>query len=142
MPYVPSNLADVASSSNSGKPQFPDHVHYRCSSFLSDLLDDMTYEGKEVLEIDLYFGVNKEETRERRNREGWLHTDENVGTGDAGPILIDIEVHFMFKKETGKDIQTNFYTGEPAEYISTSTYEEILRDQAISAIKTVPEVEF
>lgn len=141
---APSNLADVASFSQSGMRQFPDHVHYKCAGFLSDIADDVTYNGKEILEIDVFFGVNDDETRERRNRDNWSYSDENKKKSavDSGPLLIDIEVYLMVKKESGKSIQTNFYTGEPAEYISTSTYEEILRDHAISAMKSAPEVEF
>lgn len=137
---MPSNLKDLAEGSN-GHGSLPDHMKYKCSGLLSDVSEEITYDGKEVLTIDVYFGINDQETRERRSRDGWA-PDENVSVGDAGPLLIDIAVYFIVKGEMGETVETNFYTGEPAEYISTSTYEEILRDESLSAIRSKPEVEW
>lgn len=139
--HVPSNLKDLASGSN-GHGHLPDHVTYRCGDLLSDVAEEITYDGKEVLKIDVYFGVNEQETRERRNRDGWNYSEESAGVGDAGPLLIDIAVYFMVEGEMAETVETNFYTDEPAEYISTSTYEEVLRDKALSAIRSTPEVKW
>jgi hypothetical protein len=139
--HVPSNLKDVASFTNSSKPQFPDHIQYKCTDLLSDITPDLTYNGNEINHIELYFGVNDAETRERRNQENWTYTDENTGPDNSGPLLIDIEVYFIINGTHGKSVQTNMYTGEPAKYISTATYKELLREHAISAIQSTPEID-
>lgn len=143
---VPDNLQDVASFSKvrSDSLGVPDHTHYKYTGIENLDIDSMTYDGEDVLDISVYFGVNQEETNERRRKEGWsmVEDDDWVGSSEEGPILIDIVLYLIVEGRSGETLETNHYIPEVTEHISTETYEKLLQEEVERLAKTSRQIEF